>query len=514
MWMRGVTQGACLRALRGFATAGAVPSVSKSWRGDRRGGERRWTSRIGVWVLATVFGACGALANGAGGGGIYQAGDGLSRIEVVAHKSVVIELAEPFSKVLVANDKIADVVPLTDQSISVVGKQVGATSLTLLGVNKGVMTAIDVNVTHNLRDLRAKLRAHLPNSDVRVAEANGRILLSGRVADARSVEKAVAIAEQYAPNSVTNTLDVRQTQQVMLEVRFVEASQRASTELGIGTRTRGSRVNSDTGPQALVDEGLLATTSLISGGAPFGTLIARLLDAGTQVDLIVNALEEKGLARRLAEPNLVTMSGVSASFLAGGEFPFPIDAGNDKVTVAFKTFGVALKFTPTVLSDGLINLQIEPEVSELDDTSGVRLQDVQIPGLIVRRAQTVVEVRDGQSFAIAGLLQHSNTRLGQQLPWIGRVPVLGALFRSAQYRKQETDLVIIITPRLVRPARPGERLATPLDLTKGSSEKEYFLKGRQESPVWRTSTKHARKHPPPEPSHGHILTLADRGAVQ
>jgi pilus assembly protein CpaC len=466
-----------------------------------------------AWLLIGVFGITEALGNGAGRRQIYHADDGLSKIEVVAHKSVVIELVAPFTKVLVADDTIADVVPLTDQSISVVGKKVGATSLTLLGVDKSVLAAIDVNVTHNLRDLRAKLRAHLPHNPIKVTEANGRILLSGRVDDARAVAKAVAIAEQYAPQSVTNTLDVRQTQQVMLEVRFVEASRRASTELGVGTRTRGSRIKADSGPQpdfvTLADTGNL-TSSLVSSAAPFGSLVARLLDQGTKVDLIVNALEEKGLARRLAEPNLVTMSGVSASFLAGGEFPFPVDSGDNKVTVAFKTFGVALKFTPTVLSDGLINLQIEPEVSELDDTSGVRLQDVQIPGLIVRRAQTVVELRDGQSFAIAGLLQHSNTRLSNQLPWIGKVPVLGALFRSAQYRKQQTDLVIIITPRLVRPATPGERLATPLDITKGSSQKEFFLKGRQEVPAWRTST----KYPPPEPTHGHILTLADRGGMR
>lgn len=498
MRMRGLARdGVCLRVLGACAGAFADDAIGR----DRaRGG--RWFALLFGWLAFATFGVSCALANGAGP----------SHVDVIENKSAVIELTEPFTKVLVANDKIADVVPLTDQSLSIVGKKVGATSLTLLGTNKSVIAEIDINVTHNLRDLRKKLRSHLPHSDVRVSEANGRILLSGRVADARAVEKAVAIAEQYAPRNVTNTLDVRQTQQVMLEVRFVEASRRASTELGIGTRTRGSRFNANSGAQAVVQEGILSTTSLISGGAPFGTMIARLLDEGTQVDLIVNALEEQGLARRLAEPNLVTMSGVSASFLAGGEFPFPIDAGNDKVVVAFKTFGVALKFTPTVLSDGLINLQIEPEVSELDDTSGVRLQNVQIPGLIVRRAQTVVEVRDGQSFAIAGLLQHSNTRLGQQLPWIGKVPVLGALFRSAQFRKQETDLVIIITPRLVRPARPGERLATPLDLTKGSNQKEYFLKGRQEAPAWRTSTKYARKFPPPEPTHGHILTLADRRA--
>lgn len=467
-------------------------------------------------VAAVILGSLqigDALANGGGPGKIYRAGSDLGQLEVVVHKSIVLELDEPVTKVLVADDKIADIVPLTDRSISIVGRKVGATSLTLLGVDQSVIAAIDVDVTHDLRDLREKLRVNLPNSQVRVTAADGRILLSGRVGDARAAAKAVAIAEQYAPEKVTNTLDVRQNQQVMLEVRFVEASRRATTELGIGTRTRGSRFNANSGVQGGVTaDGVLVTSALVSGAAPFGTLIARLLEEGTKVDLIVSALEQQGLARRLAEPNLVTMSGVSASFLAGGEFPFPVDAGDNKVTVAFKTFGVQLKFTPTVLSDGLINLQIEPEVSELDEASGVRLQDVQIPGLIVRRAQTVVEVRDGQSFAIAGLLQHANTRLGLELPWIGKVPVLGALFRSAQYRKQETDLVIIITPRLVRPARPGERLATPLDLTHGSTRKDYFLKGREEVPAWRTETKPLHPAVPSPSRHGHILSLANRGA--
>ena len=400
--------------------------------------------------------------------------DGSTDITVVAHKSSVVEIPRPYAQALIADEKIADLVPITDRLVYIVGKKVGSTSLVLIDPQKEVIASVNVDVTHNLADLRAKLRENLPRNRIRVSGANGRILLSGTVQDARAVKKALTIANQYAPDAVTNALDVRAIQQVMLEVRFVEASRRAATELGVGTRIRSARVNSDTGGQAFVAGDIIAAASLASGAQPFGSLIAKLLKGGTNVDVIVRALEERGLARRLAEPNLVTMSGISASFLAGGEFPFPVDSSDGKVTVAFKTFGVALKFTPTVLSDGLINLQIEPEVSELDDTAGVAIGDVRIPGLVVRRAQTAVELRDGQSFAIAGLLQHSNTRLSQQLPWIGKVPVLGALFRSAQYKKQETDLVIIITPRLVRPARPGEQLATPLRLSRGAVSANCF----------------------------------------
>lgn len=439
--------------------------------------------------------------------------DGSTDVKVIAHKSTVVEIPRSYAQALIADETIADLVPITDRLVYIVGKKVGSTSLVLIDPQKEVIASVNVDVTHNLRDLRAKLRENLPHHRIRVSGANGRILLSGTVQDARAVKKAMTIANQYAPDAVTNALDVRAVQQVMLEVRFVEASRRAATELGVGTRVRSPRVNSDTGGQALVAGGLIAADNLISGAQPFGSLIARLLQGGTNVDVIVRALEDRGLARRLAEPNLVTMSGVSASFLAGGEFPFPVDASDGKVTVAFKTFGVALKFTPTVLSDGLINLQIEPEVSELDDTAGVAIADVRIPGLVVRRAQTAVELRDGQSFAIAGLLQHNNTRLSQQLPWIGKVPVLGALFRSAQYRKQETDLVIIITPRLVRPARPGEQLRTPLQSSRGSTRRELFLRGKHEVSKWRTSIdRHHARSSGPRP--GHILSLSHIGQTK
>jgi pilus assembly protein CpaC len=187
--------------------------------------------------------------------------------------------------------------------------------------------------------------------------------------------------------------------------------------------------------------------------------------------------------RRLAEPNLTALSGDTASFLAGGEFPIPVSSTLGTIGIEFKKYGVGLAFTPTVLGDGVINLKIEPEVSEIDPTTSIVLNGITIPALIVRRANTTVELRDGQSFAIAGLLQSINTTNQQQLPWIADVPILGALARSAAFQKKETDLVIIVTPRLVRPARPGDVLRTPLDGTKPGNDADLFLLGQAEVTV-------------------------------
>jgi pilus assembly protein CpaC len=196
------------------------------------------------------------------------------------------------------------------------------------------------------------------------------------------------------------------------------------------------------------------------------------------------------------------MSGEKASFLAGGEFPIPVSSENNRITVDYKKFGVGLTFTPTVLQNGVINLKIEPEVSQLDLTNTVRTASVAVPALIVRRASTVVELRDGQSFAIAGLLQSINQETQQQLPWLADVPILGALFRSASFERKETDLAIIVTPRLVKPAKPGEHLRTPLDPALPATEFELFLMGRQEIPVAKAGS--AR---PVLPVMGHILDL-------
>jgi pilus assembly protein CpaC len=198
------------------------------------------------------------------------------------------------------------------------------------------------------------------------------------------------------------------------------------------------------------------------------------------IDVAINALEQKGLIRSLAEPNLVALSGDTASFLAGGEYPIPVPGGLGTVTIEYKKYGVGLAFTPTVLQNGVINLKIEPEVSQLDPGNVIQIGGLRLPSLTVRRANTTIELRDGQSFAIAGLLQSIDTSDQKQFPWLGDVPVIGALLRSTQYQKQETDLAIIVTPHLVRPTRPGEELKSPLDNTVAGNDADLFLNGRAE----------------------------------
>jgi len=234
-----------------------------------------------------------------------------------------------------------------------------------------------------------------------------------------------------------------------------------------------------------------------------------MLAAGIETDVIVNALEQKGIARSLAEPNLVALSGDTASFLAGGEYPVPVPGGLGVVTIDYKRYGVGLAFTPTVLSGGLINMKIEPEVSQLDFSRAVTVAGISVPPLIVRRASTTVELRDGQSFVIGGLLQSTGQNAITQLPWLGDVPVLGALFRSASYQKNETDLAIIVTPRLVRPARPGDIVKTPLDSSLPVNDVDLFLMGKTE--VTPAMARLIEGVPPREFS-GHVLDLPRGGS--
>lgn len=417
-----------------------------------------------------------------------QAANGLDKagfrmISVAVNKSRRVEIEGDYGEIVIGNPEVADARPLTSNSIYLLGKSIGTTNLTIYDKNKYLLRIIDVEVAYDLRGLRNALRKTLGQNAIRVDSVNGRVILKGKARDAAMMQKAVAIAEQYAPGAVLNSLSVASAQQVMLEVRFVEAFRQAGRDLGFRWDVLGKRFGAVIGgvgaTTAAGPVGAVAVGShLASGSAPFGTMIGRLLNGGLKADSIIQALETRGLARRLAEPNLVALSGDTASFLAGGEFPFPVPSGDGDITIRFKKFGVGLAFTPTVLSNGQINLQIEPEVSQLDPSNTLRINNVEIPGLIVRRAKTTVELRDGQSFAIAGLLQSNHTRTGRGLPWVNKVPVLGTLFSSRSYMKQQTDLVIIVTPRLVRPVRPGQRLVTPLDNSVPTNDAEYFLTGR------------------------------------
>jgi pilus assembly protein CpaC len=378
-----------------------------------------------------------------------------------------------FVDIVVADPETADVLPLTDRSLSILGKKIGSTRLSLYGEGKQLVGVFDVEVSYDTSQLAAELRQQFPYAKFRVSSVNGRILLSGTAPDGVTLDKAVTIAKQFGPE-VINSVRVSQPQQVLLEVRFVEAARTAGRELGIDWDVAGRRIDAATGAF------ITGSGAMLSGTAPFGAILGNLLTGGVSADVLVRSLEDRGVARRLAEPNLVALSGDTASFLAGGEFPIPVAQQQNTITIEFKKFGVGLAFTPTVMADGLINLKIEPEVSQIDPSSSIRINGLDIPGLSVRRANTTIELRDGQSFAMAGLLQATNEVNHQQLPWIGSVPIIGALFRSTAFQKRETDLVIIVTPRLVQPARPGDLVRTPLDNTLPPNDADVFLGGLTE----------------------------------
>jgi pilus assembly protein CpaC len=333
-------------------------------------------------------------------------------------------------------------------------------------------------------------------------------MLTGTSPDAVTLDKAVEIARQFGPDPI-NTVQVLQPQQIMLEVRFIEADRQASRELGVQWNMFGNSALANVGSglpagqlpitqpngafqqPANAGNGLgganvlpaqlpispVVAAGVLSGATPYGFLVGQL---SNRLQIAVNALETKGAARSLAEPNLVALSGDTASFLAGGEFPVPVPGTLGTVTIDYKKYGVGLAFTPTVLNGGLINLKIEPEVSTLDTSHPVTVAGISVPPLIVRRASTTLELRDGQSFMLGGLLQNTGSNDMDQLPWLGDVPVLGALFRSTEYQKNETDLVIIVTPHLVRPMAPTDAMHTPFDNTLPPNDADLFLMGKTE----------------------------------
>jgi pilus assembly protein CpaC len=403
-------------------------------------------------------------------------------------KSQDVHTDTSFVDVTVGDPDVADVNPLTDHSLSILGKKIGTTRVSVYSEGKKLVGIFDVEVSYDISRLTNELKRRFPGSGLKAASVNGRIMLSGQVADAATLDQAVTIARQFGPQ-IINSVSVASPQQVMLEVRFIEISRTAGRDLGVQWNRFGSSSITNIGnrvpaPGLPVTAATIAgetAAGVLTGGSPFGFMIGRLVASGVSTDVLINALEQKGIARSLAEPNLVALSGDTASFLAGGEYPIPVSGSFGQVTVDYKKYGVGLAFTPTVLGHGLINMKIQPEVSQIDATHSVSVAaGVSVPALIVRRASTTVELRDGQSFVIGGLLQSDNKRQIEQLPWLGSVPVLGALFSSKSYQNNQTDLAIIVTPHLVRPTRPGDVVKTPTDDSLPPNDADFFLLGKTE----------------------------------
>jgi pilus assembly protein CpaC len=482
----------------------------------------RVSSKAGARLLASsliVLGAALALSGsadragaadrqGSSSGVFVSEMSDIQRVRVTVNKSRTFSVDKAFSTIVAGSPDIVDVKSLSDHLIYIQGKQTGTTNVILFDSSMKQIGVLDVEVAIDIGNLQQNIHSSTGTRGIRVAAAEGQVVLSGTAVDAVAAERAMAIATGSVPKGavVVNAMNVASPQQVMLEVRFLEVDRTAGRQLGVnlqGGNGNGTQVvNTGLGGITTVQGGaqgvpLLGTVGTLVGSAggsaitsavPFGNILSNVvkLNNGTSLDVLITALETKGLVRRLAEPNLIALSGDSARFLAGGEFPVPVAStpvaggGLPTVTIEFKKFGVELGFVPTVLSRGVINLRIEPSVSELDFTNAVTIAGTTIPALTVRDARTTIELRDGQSFAIAGLLQNRNQQAISQLPWVGSVPVLGSLFRSSSYQQSETDLVIIVTPRLVAPAAPGQVMASPLDSRLPANDVDFFLNGQME----------------------------------
>ena len=405
--------------------------------------------------------------------GIVVRGAKQGVVKLLTNRSTVLKTDVPYKSVSIAQPEVADVNLVGPQDILVTAKKVGSTQLIIWDDNERSQV-LELNVAFDLQALQEEMGRVFPESRIEVTSLNGALALRGRVPNLQVAEQAAEVAGAYGQN-VLNFLEVAGGQQIMLQIRFAEISRSVNTNLGFnafatdGTSAFG--INSGAGGGIPGDfAGSMSPASLGAGVTLFGAGRANQ----TRFEYFITALRRNNLLRVLAEPNLVVYSGARGSFLAGGEFPFPVPqtaSGSGiaaAITVEFKKFGVQLDFTPIVLGDGRIRLKVQPEVSDLDYSRSISIGGTIIPSLTKRTLSTEIELAEGQTFAVAGLLNNRVTANKDVTPLLGDVPILGALFRSVRYERNETELVVLVTPRLVEamnpdqvPALPGERWRHP-----------------------------------------------------
>lgn len=385
------------------------------------------------------------------------------RINLPASQAVTVTVSKAVGKIVTADPNIADAQPITETSLYLVGKSFGTTTVNLFSDAGAPVGLLAVEVGVDTGDIGRSIRDAVPGSSVKVGTVNGRVRLSGTVPDQVAMDKVLQVVEQYGSPAVINTMTVVGGQQVNLEVRILEAQRDAGRELGLSWSGSVGGLGVNVNP-----------TDTVSGAGSFSSFITGIISGGVSLTATINALEAKRLVRTLAEPNLTTLSGVNASFLAGGQVPLRVNDGQGSFTVQYRDFGVRLQFTPVVLEGDRIQIHLTPEVSGISGMTEAG------PVFNTRNLNATVELRDGQSFSVAGLLQNSSTLSQDQLPWLGDVPILGSLFKSSSFQKQDTELVVIVTPRLVRPTTPSQAVATPLDQTRPANDVEFFALGQME----------------------------------
>ena len=413
------------------------------------------------------------------------------RLDLMVGKSIVIDSPLPVKRVSLAAPDIADTIVLSPRQLYLVGKALGTTNLTLWGEDDRVVTVFDLEVGPDLSRLKEKLHEIFPGEHIGVSATHDSVTLSGDVSSTTRLSQALAVTEAYAPKKVINLLQVAGGHQVMLEVRVAEMSRTLARRLGFnfsyatGFGSFGvTALNNLTTVVKPTDAKVLPTRD--PDKAPFGLDFSKFVSALFQFHRgdatwtgFIDALKENGLVKVLAEPTLVALSGQTANFLAGGEYPIPVPQALGTITIVYKTFGVGLGFTPVVLSSDKISMTVTPEVSALDFSNAITISGFLVPALTTRRASTVIELADGQSFAIAGLLREDVRENVAKFPVLGDLPILGVLFRSSSFQKNESELIIIVTPRLVKPLDPTKQ-TLPTDQYIEPDDFEFYLMGQLE----------------------------------
>jgi pilus assembly protein CpaC len=379
-------------------------------------------------------------------------------VNVLVGQSRVINFDRPVGRFSVSNPEIAEAVLVTPDQVLVNGKGFGQVNFIAWEQSGGEYLVFDVYVRANLSLIDSQMRVLFPKDDIRLSQANGSVVMSGSVADIKTASQAQSVVEAAGFKTV-NMLSspVKAATQVQLQVRVAEVSRNRLKDVGTsytyqGSPGSGGWLNSGGGPSSLNNPPASPMSGIISGALSSSAL--NLLLMGGNSLAMLRTLQTEGSLRELAEPNLIAMDGQEASFLAGGEFPVPIvQGGSDKttVTILFKEYGVRLNFKPTIIDEDHIRLELEPEVSTIDFANGVKFDGFLIPALKTRRAKTGVELRDGQSFALAGLLDNSEIKSLSKVPVLGDIPIIGSLFRSKSFQKNETELMFIVTAMLVKP---------------------------------------------------------------
>jgi len=420
---------------------------------------------------------------------------GSGKISLSVNKSAVIRTIRNIDRVSVGNPDIADVNVIASNSVLLTAKKTGSTQL-IVWDEVGRTQMIDIDIVNDLAQLQDQLTKLFPDSKIEVSAAAGAIALNGRVPNLEVAQQAAQLAAPYSSgeNKVLNFLEISGGQQVMLMVKFAEVSRSATNALGVnfgftdGTAIGGTATNGVPGFSVLT-ENRQNFLGVPQSGAY--TLFANAEFGGMSLTALINAMRQNNLMRLLAEPNLTAISGQEAQFLAGGEFPIPVPqstGGGTAITVEYQEFGVKLKFTPIVLGNGKIRLKATPEVSDLDFSSGVVNQGFRIPIINKRSVTTTVELAEGQTFALAGLLSNQVSASRDVTPLLGDIPILGNLFRSVRYERKETELVVLVTPHLVAPMNPGEVPQLPGEKWRYPNEGELFWDHDLGGPVTQGAT--------------------------